>query len=865
VSTPPPLDWPLIGRTHQLEFARTLLDEESPGLVLAGAAGVGKTRLAREIAATPGAAATASAWIQATSSAATIPLGAFAPLLPPTRGTDGSIDLMRAGLNAVRDRAGRGKLLLAVDDAHLLDPASAALVLQGATTGAAFVLATVRSGEPCPDAITSLWKDCGATRLELTTLSELQTAELAEAIADGPIEQSAQRWIFETSGGNALYARELLLGALAGGALDQVSGLWRMRSHPTLSTSLSELIAVRMTGLSEAERDVLELLAISGPVALAELEALVSNEALVAVEARGLIAVRGAEVSLAHPLYGEVLRDSIPTLRSRAINARLAASFASRPAPQPHDSLRVARFLTRAGEQVPVPLLLEGARAANLSGDPVLGADLAQRAVDSGAGIEAALLLARAHTLEARYEDAWAVLSAAESLVDGHEHALDLIEQELDVLQWGLDHPKARDQILARAETWWPDPEWQARLAPLRLRIFSGGDPLTASTEMSAALADESVDAEDRRRAETMKVVALFYGGQAREAATLAAQIRPKLPLTDQTEQIAFAIWTSIALETGEGWIELQSWAKSSFADGIRLGDRVGAGGAALALAGLGVAEGCFGDARRWLAEAELHFEHHDTLGLLVITKAVQVSAAAYALDHDGVTEALDRYHATIAGRESFPNLLPYMAHCEAWAAYANGEIDRAQQTLLEGAERSAAMPILAARLTYDAMRAGAPARVIAPRIEPLAERCDSHLTAVYMNHVAARKADDAAALVQVADEMEAIGALRYASEAAADAASAFARAGRQDSARRAAAASHALHDQGQGGRQPSIEGVDPGAVSLTTREKQLIDLARRGLSNAQIAERLVLSIRTVESHLYRAMNKLGISDRQQL
>lgn len=41
--------------------------------------------------------------------------------------------------------------------------------------------------------------------------------------------------------------------------------------------------------------------------------------------------------------------------------------------------------------------------------------------------------------------------------------------------------------------------------------------------------------------------------------------------------------------------------------------------------------------------------------------------------------------------------------------------------------------------------------------------------------------------------------------------------------------------------------------------------LAAQGLSNAAIAERLVVSVRTVESHLYQAFAKLGIERRAQL
>ncbi len=58
--------------------------------------------------------------------------------------------------------------------------------------------------------------------------------------------------------------------------------------------------------------------------------------------------------------------------------------------------------------------------------------------------------------------------------------------------------------------------------------------------------------------------------------------------------------------------------------------------------------------------------------------------------------------------------------------------------------------------------------------------------------------------------------------------------------------------------------GLDATAVDLTRREAQLVELAREGLSNAEIADRLVLSVRTVETHLYRGMQKLGIKDRWQ-
>ena len=52
---------------------------------------------------------------------------------------------------------------------------------------------------------------------------------------------------------------------------------------------------------------------------------------------------------------------------------------------------------------------------------------------------------------------------------------------------------------------------------------------------------------------------------------------------------------------------------------------------------------------------------------------------------------------------------------------------------------------------------------------------------------------------------------------------------------------------------------------TLTVREREVATLAGRGLSNRAIAERLVVSVHTVETHLARSYAKLGITRRAQL
>jgi DNA-binding CsgD family transcriptional regulator len=55
------------------------------------------------------------------------------------------------------------------------------------------------------------------------------------------------------------------------------------------------------------------------------------------------------------------------------------------------------------------------------------------------------------------------------------------------------------------------------------------------------------------------------------------------------------------------------------------------------------------------------------------------------------------------------------------------------------------------------------------------------------------------------------------------------------------------------------------GPTSLTDSQRQVASLAMEGLTNREIAERLFVTIKTVETHLMAVYRKLGIGNRDEL
>ena len=523
---------PLVGRANELEWIDRARAARVSGAVVVGDVGVGKTRLARTALAQAERDGALALWVQATQSAATVPLGAFAGVIPFEVRRDDPFELLRSSSAALTELAETRPLVVGIDDAQLLDPASAALVLHLADRGTCFVIATIRTGENCPDAIVSLWKDAGAERVELSPLGEDEIAEIVETIVGGPVEERIHRWVWDTSEGNPLYAHDLVLSALRSEALTEVSGLWRMRSCPPLSASLTEAISAQLGDLTSAERRVLELLALGEPLSVAEVVEMADENAAATVEAQGLIRIQesdlGSEVRLAHPLYRETIRAGLGTLHAADLRSALAACVGARRELALHDALRVACWLRDAGAPIPSALLITAARAANLSGDPDLGASFAGRAVAAGAGADAALLLAQANALRKRFGEAELVLAGLEHERRTQDEAIAYLELRAPLLYWALQRPEDARALLARAERWWPDGVWRQRLVPLRVHV---GDDVERSAvalaRLEQTLGDERLDERIRQDYIPIHAARLFHRGNVAEAHALIRRLAP--------------------------------------------------------------------------------------------------------------------------------------------------------------------------------------------------------------------------------------------------------------------------------------------------------------------------------------------------
>jgi DNA-binding CsgD family transcriptional regulator len=855
-------EWPLVGRAAELERVGRLLRDGAGGIVLAGPAGVGKTRLAGECLALAEQRGFVPLRVTATQAASTLPFGPFAPLMPELTGTD-RLELLRQVASAIRARGDGKAIALLVDDAHLLDEGSAALTHQLAAGKDMFLVGTVRATEAAPDAVMTLWKDGLVERVEVAELSLSDVECLLASVLGGPVDAPAARLFFDRTEGNALFLKELIVGALEAGSLNTKRGLWGLSGELPTSARLVELVQARLAGLAEPERNAIEVLAVGEPLG----EEVVGHVELRSLERRGLVRVdedgRRLQVSLGHPLYGDVLRGRLSPLRARAVSRTLADALEARGARRREDILRLATWRLDGGGNTQPEVMLIAARRARRRWALPLAERFARAAAEAGAGFEAGLLIGQLAWLQGRHIEAEQLLASLEPLNDFERarladvrisnlcHGLGRVDEAVAVgedTEAAITDVAARDEVVAkRASVLLIAGHTRAVLQLLEPMLARATGRASINAMVYAAIASifpgRFVDAlrwcdEGRARQEALTGVPVPVGSYTYPAVKGAA--------------LTFSGSLFAAEEL------LDSEYQRGVADGSVEAQGIVGGVLARAL----LARGRLTRAAHVGREAAIRYREIHLPALVRFSLA----PVAHALALAGRADEAD---AVLAELDVLPPAIRWwqteVDQARAWTAVHRGDMAKANGILRESAATANASGDCAyeSAVLHDLARLGG-AKDVWERLNDLALSIGGDFATARAAHAIALATADPNNLEHASGTFEAIGADLLAAEAAADAAVAWRKAGNPRKAAGAEQRAHALAARCEGARTPALTAVIVRAA-LTTRELEIARLAAAGVPNKEIAARLYLSLHTVQNKLHSAYEKLGVEGRSGL
>ncbi|MEJ2867372.1 LuxR C-terminal-related transcriptional regulator [Actinomycetospora sp. OC33-EN08] len=854
--------WPFVGRAEPLAVADAALDADR-GVLLVGPAGVGKTRTAGELLARRAAARDTVRRALATSATVDVPLGALGPLLPPWGDRKGEPNLVQWAARALVARAEAGaRLVLGIDDGHLLDPLSAAVVGQLALTRSATVVVTARSGAPLPDALATLRRERLLERVELDALTRPEVEELVAASLGGQLDGAAAYRLWHLTRGNALYVRELVSAACRHGTLRPLDGVW-VWSGDAPTHGLDDVLDDRLGALPPEDRDALELLAFCEPAGTDLLASLVDPAVLDRLDRSGLVVSeqfgRRIDLRLAHPLYAELLRGRASPLRVRALNRRLADAQEAIGTRRARDRLRLLLWRLGAAQSVDPAELCEIAERV-LPGDPATAGRLADAAVEAGGGFDAGFLSARVLLAAGRADEAEALLATLEA--DTPDRGVRLATTRAQNLFYALGAPEKAAGVLRELDAGGLDTDRQ--LTVLRAAVLSYERRYVETWELLAPLLVD-VDGGDPTTlwACVVGVTALRGCGRFDTLAALATRgLALAAALADRAPE-----WQRMHLAMGE--VSGHAFA-GRFAEGVRLCEQRYEEALDAGLTGAKIVLGGFGGLVLFLCgqvRTSAHRLRDATAGvrigaapLVPVLRAGLAQSTALA----GDVTAAEAVLAELGDPD--PEYAPWIHMARAWTAAARGELARAVRDMTaaaDAAEERDERPLTFLML-HGLVRLGVSDDALVERLTRQVDGVEGEYARAALAHARALAAGDGPALDEVVEVFATGGGLLLAAEVAAHAAAAHRRAGRVAAERAAAARARTLAARCEGARTPALDLLDA-PDDLTPREREVARLAARGLTSRAIAEGLTLSVRTVDNTLSSVYAKLHVAGRREL
>lgn len=871
----------LTGRDSELATLRRALSGVGnyAGVVIAGPAGVGKTRLARELLDQATAGGSRTNWVVGTASARPIPLGAFSVALGPA-GTAAAAEpgpSVRRVINALlAQQRGGGRVLIGVDDAHLLDGFSAHVVHQLAQTREARLVVTVRTGSAEPDAVKALWRDGLLARLDLEPLSEKATRDVVEATLAGQVDARSAKRIWRLTGGNALFVQQIVKDQVAAGRLRRVAGVWIWDGDVAVSQNMSDLVGNRLDRLPPAQAMVLDALSLCEPLDVDVLVDLVSRADLETAEELNLVRVErvGGRLlaRLAHPIFGELRRSAAGEMYLSKVRGRLSQLLGThrRGTADGDPQGTVVRAQLALDSDLPADpaLFLDAARHAMRLLDIDMAERFAEAAAD-GDAVSAARLQAYCMVLMGRGEDAEQFLSSVTP----------------------ADDSDRRSWALMRAAN----------------NIWMRGRPADAVPILAALAAEEESEADRAGRLALQACVDAVFGRcrDALEKAEAAVKFEESGQLTDinsmmaalalvmasgalgRVAEVTSVVDAAIARATNSfETAHLRFWFGGVYLRACRLNGRIDECQRATAMLAELAADvpgrsyahlvflqghaalmrGELREAVRLLHEAMAAAEHHGAATVRPACYFALVEAHAKLGESDQAAEMLGAARDVVS--PDFYFMQTALTVATGWAQASAGALTEAIGTVLAEAavarERDQPTHELACLQAAAQWGAGEHLGDVAVRARELADLLNLPLADTVAAHAESLLRGDGERLLAAVDAYQALGDRCTAADAAAQAAVTLTGAQLSSRGQYAASIAHRLAQECGGLSTPATR-IPVSPTPLTPKQREVAELVAAGLSNKDIADRLVMSVRTVEGHILHACQRVGASSRTEL
>ena len=267
-------------------------------ILLQGPAGIGKTRLARELVETKLSESRRVDRLLASESTKDHQFAVLAPLGSPTGVMPGDVPgLMSWYFAQWRTAARSGQPpLVWIDDAQHLDGLTASLLRQAVSSNVVQILATHRSSEPLPVEMVAMTTEGSLTTQVVAPLTQKAARHLVNAASTGDIDAERVARIIELANGNPLFVLELTSAARTGDSIRD-------------NSSLSSVIGHRFTALTPELRATVELVALTEPIEPALLPHRQSE--IAELQSKGLLVTHGSRLRLDHPLHAAWLIENI--------------------------------------------------------------------------------------------------------------------------------------------------------------------------------------------------------------------------------------------------------------------------------------------------------------------------------------------------------------------------------------------------------------------------------------------------------------------------------------------------------------------------------------------------------------------------